>query len=200
MGANRQGMDYFLWATVAVTQVLVGFLGVLAIKSDFAGQHFKAFVAAFVILSVAGLIASGWGVVRATNASNEIARLQKDTLYAIAGSPDSHLQVIANFDSTVGGDYEKGIAVFLVNNDSEYPMMDTDVWVGRRRYLDIDDYSKVVGDMYPGRTRRLPGLQVQLNKDRICEIDFGIRSRSVMLWETIKFVWDGNGWVYDWCI
>jgi hypothetical protein len=200
MGGNNQGMDYFLWAVVAVSQLLVGFLGILAIKSDFAGQHFKSFVAAFIVLSIIGLIASGWGVVRATNASNEIARLQKDTLYAVQGSPDSFLEIHPNFNKGEGGDYDKGIMAFSYYNDSEYPMMDTIVGINGVRNIEYPKYGRRIGDVYSKRGGTLPGLTVQLSKEKDVEIDFYIQSRSTLLFETMVVTWNGKAWVIDWSL
>lgn len=196
-GQNK--VDFALWATVAVTQVLVGFLGILAIKSDLAGQHFKSFVAAFAILSLLGMVASGWGAVRASKASDQIARLTQDTLYAIEGSPDSHLRLHGIFQTNLGGDSEKGIMTFQFYNKSEYPMIDTSIWIGGTRNCKATPkgFGANVGDVYAGDGGELTRLKVQLSKEKENEIHFGIKARSVLLWQDFVAVWNGKGWVSD---
>jgi hypothetical protein len=192
-------IDITLWAIVAITQILVGFLGLLAIKSDFAAQHFKTFVAAFIVLSVLGMVASGVGVMRATMASAKIEQLSEQTLIAIQGSPDGYLEIYPVFETD---NYEKGIANFQFTNSSEYPMIDTYVWQSGGRHLNVvpEKYGRLLGDVYAGNGGKLPGLIANLSKEKTNMVNFAIQSRSGSLWQETVFKWNGKAWVIDSCV
>jgi hypothetical protein len=195
-------MDFAIWAVSTITQFLIALLCVIAIKSDFATRNFNALLAAFIVLSVIGMVASGLGWKRASDSSDKIARLTENTLYAIEGSPESHLQLHGIFQTNLGADPEKGIMTFQFYNESKYPMIDTSIWVSGHRNCkpEPDDYAVNIGDVYAGDGGDLTRLKLHLSKEKENEVHFSIKSRSVTLWEDFVVVWNGKAWVSDFAL
>jgi hypothetical protein len=131
------------------------------------------------------------------DSSATIAKLSEDTLVQVKGSPDSVVELSPNFTDSAGGDYENGVAAFDFYNTSKYPMIDAYVYVSATRYLEAERLQWKIGDVYPERGGKIPKFSVTLRKDVDSEIEFGIRSRSGMLWQRIVFSWNGKGWVID---
>ncbi len=191
-------MDLLLWLAVAVSQVLIGFLGILAIRSDFAQEHFKWFVLSFVLLSLLSMAAAGYSSIRASKFSEMVARLTEQILYEVKGSPDSYLELHLVFDQRDGGDYEKGIANFHISVPSDFPMIDTTIGVsGMRNLGEMPRLDHGIYDYLPNKSYRLPNFTIQLDKEVDIGISFVIQSRSVTLWQDYAIAWNGRAWISD---
>ena len=189
-------MDFFLWLVVAISQILLGFLGILAINSEFATSHFQWFVTAFSTLSLAGVIAGVCAFVRSTRSSDMVAQLTEQILYEVKGSPESSLVLLPNFSSAFGGSEEEGKAVLQAFNRSKYPMID--VHIGTVGHSGIDQRLPEMhfGSLNPGQGLTFTETKLNLRKDVDNMIEFSIVARSVTLWEEIVISWNGTGWAY----
>lgn len=185
-------MDILLWLVVAITQALVAFLGILAINSEFAKEHFKTIAIVFVALTVIGIIASGWSYARASKYSEVVSQLTKQILFEVRGSPDSYLEIRPDFQ-----DSENGVAGFQFYNGSGYPMIDTTVHVNGTLGVEFPRYDRRIGDVLHEHGGKLPSLTIQFSKDKDNRIDFAIDSRSVTVFEHLYVTWNGKSWVSD---
>jgi hypothetical protein len=191
--------DVALAITAAVASIAVGVLGViLSLYTDLTARHRKKIIAAFLLIPAIGIAATEW---RASQAGEEITRLNNQILFEVKGSPDSYVDISPYFHGKEN--YENGVAIFSVYNDSGYPMIDTSVGiVGSTNFGDQNllDYHRRIGDVLYERGGQLPRLTVKFSKEWDNRIDFAISSRSVYLWQYLYVTWNGKRWVSDYSL
>ncbi|HEX4413713.1 MAG TPA: hypothetical protein VH107_08795, partial [Lacipirellulaceae bacterium] len=128
--------------------------------------------------------------------------LTQQILYEVKGAPDGMLTISPNFTGKKDDDKDTQECTFNFYNETDYPLIDASIGIVGTRYLEFPTYARKIGDVRPRRGGTLLGLTVAIpkDKDKHSRVDFSIDSRSVTMWESVYFAWNGKGWIIDWTI